>query len=64
MEQVKANVNVMQNPKNPFDDAVKQENWCRLARGKPGLGQGEQSIQYVCGLAELKQVGDSQKGSS
>ena len=61
MEQVKAYLNAMQNPKNPLHDAVKEEKGCRLARGKLWMGQAEQSIQYVCSLAELKQVRDWEK---
>ena len=34
VEQVKAYLNAMQNPKNPLHDAVKEEKGCRLARGK------------------------------
>ena len=55
VEQVKAYLNAMQNPKNPLNDAVKEEKGCRLARGKSWMGQAEQSIQHVCGLAERKQ---------
>ena len=48
---------------NPLHDAVKEEKGCRLARGKPKMGQAEQSIQHVCGLSELKQVRDWEKRS-
>ena len=34
VEQVKAYLNAMQNPKNPLHDGVKEEKGCRLARGK------------------------------
>ena len=61
MEQVKVYLNAMQNPKNPLHDAVKEEKGCRLARSKSWTGQAEQSIQRVCGLAELKQVRDWEK---
>ena len=61
VEQVKAHLNVMHNPKNALHDAVKEEKGCRLARGKSWMGQAEQSIQHVCGLAELKQVSDWEK---
>ena len=61
VEQVKAYLNVMQNPKNPLHDAVKEEKGCRLARGKSWMGQAEQSIQRVCSLTELKQVRDWEK---
>ena len=61
VEQVKAYLNAMQNPKNPFHDAVKEEKGCRLARGKSWMDQAEQSIQHVCGLTELKQVRDWEK---
>ena len=58
VEKVKAYLNAMQNPKNPLHDAVKEEKRCRLTRGKSWMGQAEQSIQHVYGLAELKQVRD------
>ena len=61
VEQAKAYLNVMQNPKNPLHDAVKEEKGCRLARGKSWMGQAEQSIQRVCSLTELKQVRDWEK---
>ena len=54
VEQFKAYLNAMQNPKNLLHDVVKEEKGCRLARGKSWMGQAEQSIQHVCGLAELK----------
>ena len=61
VQQVKAYLNAMQNPKNPLHAAVKEEKGCRLARGKSWVDQAEQSIQHVCGLAELKQVRDWEK---
>ena len=61
VEQVKAYLSAMQNPKNPLHDAVKEEKGCRLARGKSWMGQAEQSIQRVCSLTELKQVRDWEK---
>ena len=61
VEQVKAYLNAMQNPKNPLHDAIKEEKWCRLARGKSWMGQAEQSVQHVCSLTELKQVRDWEK---
>ena len=61
VEQVKAYLNAMQNPKNPLHDAVKGEQGCRLARGKSWMVQAEQSIQHVCSLTELKQVRDREK---
>ena len=61
VEQVKAYLNAMQNPKNPLHDAVKEEKGCRMARGKSWMGQAEQSIQHVCTLTELKQVRDWEK---
>ena len=61
LELVKAYLSVMQNPKNPLHDAVKEEKGCRLARGKSWIGQTEQSIQHVCRLAELKQERDWEK---
>ena len=48
VEQVKAYLNAMQNPKNPLHDAVKEEKRCRLARDKPKMGR------HLCGLTELK----------
>ena len=61
VEQVKAYLNAMQNPKNPLHDAVKEEKGCRMARGKSWMGQAQQSIQHVCTLTELKQVRDWEK---
>ena len=61
VEQGKAYLSAMQNPKNRLHDAVKEEKACRLARGKSWMGQAEQSIQHVCSLAELKQVRDWEK---
>ena len=61
VEQVKAYLNALQNPKNPLHDAVKEEKGCRLARGKSWMGQAEQSIQHECGSAELNQVRDWEK---
>ena len=52
---------MIQNPKNPLHDAVKEEKGCRLARGKSWTGQIEKSIQQVCGLSELRQVRDWEK---
>ena len=61
VEQVKAYLSVVQNAKNPLHGAVNEEKECRLARDKSWIGQAEQSIQHVCGLAELKQVRDREK---
>ena len=61
VEQVKAYLSEMQNPKNPLHDAVKEEKGCGLARGKSWMGQAEQSIQRVCSLTELKQIRDWEK---
>ena len=63
VEQVKAYLNAMQNPKNPLHDAVKEEKGCRLATGKSWMGQAQQSIQHVCGVAELNQERDWEKTS-
>ena len=60
-EQVRAYLNAMQNSKNPHHDAVKKVGGCGLARGKPWMGQVQQSIQHVCGLTEPKQVRDWKK---
>ena len=64
VEQVKVYLNAMHNPKNSLHNAVKEEKRCRLARGKSWMGQAELLIQYVCSLAELKQVRDWGKTSS
>ena len=61
VEQDKTHLSAMQNSKNPFHDAAKEENGCGLARGKSWMAQTEQSIQHVCGLAEFKQVKDWEK---
>ena len=61
VEQVKAYLKAMQNPMNPLHDAVKKEKWYRLAKGQSWMSLAEQSIQHVCGLAELKQVRDWEK---
>ena len=58
VEQVKVDLNAMQNPKNAPHGAVKEEKGHRLARGKSWMGQAEQSIQHVCSLAEHRQVRD------
>ena len=58
VEQGKAHLSAMQNPKNPLQDDVNEEKGCRLARFKSWMGHAEQSIQHVCGLAELEQVMD------
>ena len=57
MKIVKQYLNEMQNPKNPLHDNAKEERECRPARGKSWMVQAEQSIQHVCDLAELKEVG-------
>ena len=51
VDQTRAYLNAMQYTRNPLHDAVKEENGCRLARGKSEL-----SIQHVSDLTELKQV--------
>ena len=61
VEQVKAYLKAMINPKNLLNDAVKEEKGCRLAKGKSWMGQAEQSIQRMCGLAEIKEVWDWEK---
>ena len=61
VEQVKAYLNAMQNPKKPLHDVIKEENGCRLARGKSWMGQAEQSVQHVCVLADFKRVRDWEK---
>ena len=53
-ERTKAYLNAMQNHKNTPHDAVREEQGCRLARDKLWIGQAQQSIQNLCGLAELK----------
>ena len=64
MDQFKAYLNAMQNPKIPLHDAVKKEKGCRLARGKSWMGQAEQLILHVCSLTELKQPRDWKKKRS
>ena len=61
VEQVKAYLDAMKNPKNPLHDAVKEEKGCRLARDKSWMGQTEQSTRHLCGLVEFKQVRDWEK---
>ena len=61
VEQVKAYLNAMQNPKHPLHGAVGEEKGCRLARGQSWMGQAEQSIQHVCSLIQLTQVRDWEK---
>ena len=61
VEQVKAYLNAMQNPKNPLHNTAIEERGSRLTRGKSWMGQAEQSIQHVCGLSELKQVSNWEK---
>ena len=56
VEQVKAYLNAIQSPKNPLHCVVKEEKGRRLATDKSWMGQAEQSIQHVWGLAEPKQV--------
>ena len=51
VEQVKAYLNAMQNPKNPLHDAIKEDKGCRLARGKSRMGQAEQSIS-MCAVSQ------------
>ena len=58
MDQVKAWLNAMQNPKNLLHDAVKEEKGRRLSRGKSWMSPAEQSVKHVCGFAVLKQVRD------
>ena len=41
VEQIRVYLNAVQNPKNPLQDAVKEEKGCRLARGKSWMGQAE-----------------------
>ena len=61
VEQAKAYLNAMQNPRIPLHDAVKEEKGCRLARFKSLMSQAEQSIQHVCDRTELKLVRDWEK---
>ena len=44
VEQDKAYLNAMQNPKHPLHHTAKEEKGCKLARGKSWMGQAEQSI--------------------
>ena len=51
VEQVKAYLNAMQNPKNPLHDAVKEEKGCRLA--KPIHGWAKQNNQSsMCAVSQ------------
>ena len=51
VQQVKAYLNVMQNPKNPLHDAVKEEKGCKLARGKSWMGQ-ENNQSSMCEVSQ------------
>ena len=61
VEQVKEYFKAMQNPNNPLRDDVEEKKGSRPARDKSWMGRAEQSIQHMCGLAELKQVRDLDK---
>ena len=54
----------MKNSKNPFNDVVKEEKECTLARGKSREGWAEKLIQHVRGLKEFKQIWDWGKKTS
>ena len=54
VEQVKAYFNAVEIPHNPLYEAVKDTKGRRLGRGKPWVGQAEDSILQVCQLSELK----------
>ena len=41
MGQVKAYLNAMGKPKNPFHDGIEEEKGCRLARGESWIGQAQ-----------------------
>jgi hypothetical protein len=55
VEQVKAYFTAVENPHNPLHEAVKDSKGSRLGRGKPWMGQTEESILQVCQLTELMQ---------
>ena len=54
VEQVKAYFNAVEIPHNPLYEAVKDTKGRRLGRGKPWVGQAEDSILQVCQLSEFK----------
>ena len=51
VEQVKAYLNAMQNPKNPLHDAVKEEKGCRLARGSHGWAK-QNNQSSMCAVSQ------------
>ena len=61
LEQVKAYLSAIQNPKNPLHYAVKGGKGCRLSRGKLLMGPAEQSVRLVRSLIELKQTRDKRE---
>ena len=55
VEQVKSDLNAVENPHNPLHEALKDSNGCRLVRGKSWMVQAKDSILQTCQLTELKQ---------
>ena len=56
MEHAKAYLDAIQNPTNPFHDAVEEKKERRLARDKSWIDQAAYT-NHVCGIIELSQKG-------
>ena len=56
VEQVKAYFSAVENPHNPFHEAVKDTEGCGLGRCKSWMGHTEDSMLQVCLLTGLKQT--------
>ena len=56
VEHVKAHVSTVENPHNPFHEAVKDTEGCRMGRDKSWMGQAEDSILQVYHLTEFKRT--------
>ena len=61
VEQVKAYFSAVENPHNPFHNAVKDTQGCRLGRNKIWIDQAEVSILQACQLTEPKQTNEREK---
>ena len=69
VKQVKAYCSAVENPHNPFHEAVTDTKECRwmqmdalrLGRGKSWMGQAEDSILQLCQLTEVKQTKEWEK---
>ena len=59
VEQVQAYFSAVEIPHNPLHEAVKDTNCSRLGRGKPWMGQAEESILQVCQLTSSSSSSDS-----